>query len=398
MNTWAIILAGGQGTRLGAGTKKQFISWRNRPLFWHSILTFSRVPKVSGLVFVLPQEDLSIWQDKIAELRQTDRLGIEYQMVAGGRTRQESAWHGLQALPAECCLVLIHDAARPFVQAKTIQDIITRLELGAPAVIPGIPVKDTIKQIKNNSLQTLPRDFLHAVQTPQGFQKKVIFQAYLEAQQQGITGTDDASLVERVGLPVELCPGDENNIKITTPADLDTLRTMDRPNKYPIVQQCVGLGYDVHRFGSGRPLKLGGVPITNGPEVKAHSDGDVLLHAVIDAILGCLGLGDIGDLFPDTDPSLENISSGILLAEVVALAQEKNFEINHLDLTIVTQIPKISPWKSQIKKNIQQLLNLKPDQINLKATTEEGLGFTGEKKGIKALALIMGQRRLPVSL
>ncbi|MFP4048361.1 MAG: 2-C-methyl-D-erythritol 2,4-cyclodiphosphate synthase, partial [Desulfovermiculus sp.] len=190
---------------------------------------------------------------------------------------------------------------------------------------------------------------------------------------------------ERLGFPIQFIPGAAENIKITTNKDLAMLQETEHDFR----RYCTGWGYDVHRFGPGRTMKLGGVPIAGGPEVKAHSDGDVLLHALIDGVLSCLGQGDIGDFFPDSDPGFENVSSGVLLAETLDLAARHGLCIDHVDLTVICQVPRISPFKQQIKKNISTLLGLDPQQVNIKATTEEHLGFTGSKQGIKAVAQVI---------
>ena len=347
MNIWVILLAAGQGRRLAAITgKKQFLEWRERPLYWHSAQTFSRIPEIRGLIVVFPAEERQDQESRLRELALVDNLGLEYRVVAGGRKRHDSSRQGLLALPGECTHVLIHDAARPLVGAECIRRVITALELGARGVVPGLGLSETVKQIEDGQLTTLPREKLWAVQTPQGFERTAIEQGHRQRETSGQAVTDDAALLELCRIQVEMVQGDPENIKITNPADLSRLRPAQAPRTRP----CAGWGYDVHRFGRGRPLKLGGIPISSGPQIQAHSDGDVLMHALIDAILGCLAQGDIGDHFPDTNPALENISSGILLQEVVSLARKQQLVIDHLDLTIITQTPKIAPWKAQIKK------------------------------------------------
>ncbi len=361
-------------------------------MYWHCATSFAAVPEMKGLIFTLPPDEEETRRAEIAALWTSDALGLEYAACTGGATRQESVRKALAGLPAKCSHVLIHDAARPFLRPHLIQHIIDSLASGAVAVIPSLPVTDTIKErIQDGRLQTLNRDRLYAVQTPQGFAQSIIRQAHFQAAEDGWQGTDDAALVERMDYPVQLISGQDDNIKITTDQDLDMLREAT----ISAVHNCIGWGYDVHRFGPGRPMKLGGIPIVTGPEIEAHSDGDVLLHALIDALLGCLGRGDIGDFFPDTDPGYENANSGMLLAEILDLAGRLGLTIDHVDMTVICQIPKISPWKGQIKKNISSLLGLSQDQVNMKATTEEHLGFTGSKQGIKAVAQVIGHRIPP---
>jgi 2-C-methyl-D-erythritol 4-phosphate cytidylyltransferase/2-C-methyl-D-erythritol 2,4-cyclodiphosphate synthase len=392
MHTWTLLLASGQGTRMsGQRGRKQFLSWKDRPLYWHSVLALASVPSLHGLIVTVPPEETEKRRKEMAELQGRDGLGLEYAVCPGGASRQESVANALCCLPPCCSHVLIHDAARPFAHAALYTSIIDALAAGAPVAVPALPVTDTIKELGPNRVQTLDRNRLYAVQTPQGFVRTLLDQAHVLAAEQGWEGTDDASLLERAGHPVQLVPGQAENIKITTDKDLDMLQEEAPQEFWP----CIGWGYDVHRFGPGRPLKLGGIPIAGGPEVQAHSDGDVLLHALIDAILGCLGLGDIGDRFPDSDPSLENISSGVLLAETLDLAARHGLHIDHLDATVIAQTPKLGPWKGQIKTNLQNLLALSPAQVSIKATTEEGLGFTGSMQGIKAVAQVIGHRTGP---
>ncbi|MFO7876382.1 MAG: 2-C-methyl-D-erythritol 4-phosphate cytidylyltransferase [Desulfovermiculus sp.] len=389
MHIWTLLLASGQGARMrGQESKKQFLLWKKRPLYWHCALTLASVSAVHGLIITFPLDELEERRAELHELWQTDALGVEYTSCSGGSSRQESVAKALSCLPAECTHILIHDAARPFVRPPLIQAVITALASGATAAVPALPVTDTIKEQTGDRVQTLDRTSLYAVQTPQGFTRDAVCQAHTRALEQGWKGTDDASLVERLGFPIQLIPGAAENIKITTNQDLKMLQEPEHDFR----RNCTGWGYDVHRFGPGRTMKLGGVPIANGPEVEAHSDGDVLLHALIDAVLGCMGQGDIGDFFPDSDPGYENASSGVLLAETLDLAARHGLCIDHVDLTVISQIPKIGPWKHQIKKNVHTLLGLSPQQVNIKATTEEHLGFTGSKQGIKAVAQVIGHR------
>ncbi len=288
---------------------------------------------------------------------------------------------------------------------------------------------------------TLPREELVAVQTPQGFALNALRAAHARAAAQGWEVTDDAALLERCGQAVAVTPGEADNKKITTPEDLDWLagqaarllaaaqppanrettvlqaladippladlsRFLPNPasaagradpggwgQRRPAEVPCTGFGYDVHRYvepgaPKARPMKLGGVPIAGAPCIEAHSDGDVLLHALMDAILGCLGVGDIGALFPDTDAAFEGMDSALLLAEVLILARKANLRLTHVDVTIIAQTPKISPHRALIHKNLCGLLGLAAEAANVKATTEERLGFTGRKEGIKAVAVV----------
>ncbi len=387
-NVWAVILAAGQSTRLGEGVKKQFLIWKKRPLFWHSVVTFSNIPKIKGIILVFPKDSLDSLKEEVASLSEADLIDLPIKVVEGGERRQDSSFNGVSAVPSSCSHVLIHDAARPFVSPLLINRIISYLEKGHKAVVPGIKSKDTIKQIKDGKVFTLPRQDLFLIQTPQGFEFSLIKRALYFAQKNDLEATDDASLVEMMGEEVLIVEGEEKNIKITTKQDLSYL--MEEKNK----KLCIGFGYDVHRFGSAKPLKLGGVRISDTYRVEAHSDGDVLIHALIDAILGCVGKGDIGELFPDTDPKYKDINSSVLLSEVLDIALKEGLKIEHVDLCVVSQAPKISPYKMQIRRNIANLLGIDLNCVNIKATTEEGLGFTGEKKGIKCFAQVIGYKKV----
>lgn len=391
-STWAVILAAGSGTRMveaSGGVRKQYLEYRGVPLFWHSARTFSRLAAIKGLVFVFPPDDLEEKKAELEALFGLEDLGLPWTSVAGGRRRQDSVRNGLKALPGDCDSVLVHDSARPFVSAGVARAVINGLEQGAVGVIPVVPVTDTIKRVSDGIVaETLVRGELRAVQTPQGFMLSELVRAHDLAEAESWDVTDDASMVERIG-EVATVPGEETNLKITTPEDLGHLQGRD----FDLVP-CVGWGYDVHRYGPGRPFVLGGVPIPSAPEVVAHSDGDVLLHALTDALLGCLGKGDIGKHFPDTDEKFDGMSSSIFLKETLELAQQAGLRIVHVDMTAIAQTPKLNPLREQIVKNVAALMELDRDSVNFKATTEEKLGFTGEKKGIKAVATVTALKRV----
>ena len=375
---WAIVLAAGASTRLartGVSTPKQFLPWKGLPLCCHSLRAFAAIPQIKGLVLALPPAFAP-------ELPPDPAPGLPLIRVCGGSTRQESVRNALATLPPSCGRVLVHDAARPFVTGACIARVIAALESGSVAVVPAVPVTDTIRMTGPDHVSTtLDRQTLLAVQTPQGFDLAVLRRAHAAAPPEG-SATDDASLVERLGLSVTCVQGEPSNMKITT---ADHLALLDPVGN--VFAPRTGFGYDVHRFGPGRPLVLGGVPIPGGLTVVAHSDGDVLLHALCDALLGAAGLGDIGRHFPDTDPRFENISSGVLLSETAAMLAAREARISHLDLTVITQTPRIAPHAAAIQGNIAAILGLDSSRVNVKATTEEGLGFTGRKEGIKAVAV-----------
>lgn len=392
MNLWAILLAAGSGLRLaraGAPDKKQFLPCRGVPLFWHSARTLARAPRMRGLILVLPGGDEAEYERRIKAARElfaAEDLGLPWIATQGGERRQDSVLSGLDALPKECDAVLVHDSARPFASAQLVESLVQALQSGKKAVIPALAVTDTIKRVKDSLIiETLDRSELVAVQTPQAFDRPLLAQAHAKARELHWEATDDASLVELMGHVVATVPGQEDNVKITNPEDLALLA--DQPLAQTMVPRTA-MGYDVHRYGPGRPLKLGGEPIPGPWEVVAHSDGDVLLHAVTDALLGLIGGGDIGDRFPDTDAEWENRESAYFVDQALADVIRAGLTLVHADLTIVAQAPKIAPHKLRIRDNVARLLSLQPEHVAVKATTEEGLGFTGEKKGIKAVALL----------
>lgn len=392
---WAIILAAGRGTRLKQAADeppKQFLPYRGAPLFWHSARNLSRAPRLDGLLFVFPPHSLAENAALADELAARFPLGLPYRCAAGGDERQDSVRNALAALPASCTHVLVHDAARPFVSPALAERLIAELEQGRRAVIPGLEPADTVKRVDEAGLveDTPPRAALRTVQTPQAFEREALELAHAHGREQGRRVTDDAALLESAGVPVLVIPGEAANVKITRPEDL--ARLLDDAGQTKLLP-CCGQGYDVHRYGGTRPLRLGGVLIKNTElTVAAHSDGDVLLHALMDALLGCASAGDIGEHFPDSDPRFEGINSAALLCEVLELVRGRGVVLTQVDLTIVAQTPKISPYRKEITRNIAHLLHLNERQVNLKASTEEGLGFTGAGEGIKALALVTALR------
>ena len=341
------------------------------------------------MVLVFPPRELALRSAELENLKSISDPGVRILTTGGGDRRQDSVRLGLAVLPRDCTRVLVHDSARPFFSPALVQALLAGLTDDVCGVIPAIPVTDTIKQVENDLvLGTLPRETMRAVQTPQLFPAGLLRRVHEQALNEDWTVTDDASMIERAGYGVRIVPGETANLKLTTPEDLRVLAT---PAPLPV--PCTGFGYDVHAYGGNRPMVLGGMPIAGAPFVKAHSDGDVLLHALCDAILGCLGLGDIGEHFPDSDDRFENISSGILLSEVMDKARALGLCITHVDLTVIAQIPRLAPHKEAIRGNVARLLELCDQQVNVKATTEEHLGFTGRKEGIKAVAVVTATRK-----
>jgi 2-C-methyl-D-erythritol 2,4-cyclodiphosphate synthase len=285
----------------------------------------------------------------------------------------------LKVLPQDIDLVLVHDAARPFPGPRLIQDVIEAAARHGAAV-PALPVNDTLRKAEAGRTVTVARDGLYRVQTPQGFTREILLTAYA-ANTEALT--DDAGLVEQMGQSVQLIPGDARNIKITQGEDWEmALQLLGGSMR-------IGTGFDTHRLVEGRDLVLGGVNIPHSTGLLGHSDADVVLHALMDALLGACALGDIGQHFPDSKAEYKDISSMKLLEETAKILQRKGFLPWQSDLTIIAQKPKLAPFMNQMRQNIASVLHLPIDRISVKATTTEGLGYEGREEGISAQAAVL---------
>lgn len=396
MNT-VIILAAGQGKRMKASLNKQYLILKNKPVLAHTIGAFERSPLIHEIILVVHEEEQELCRKNILEIYPYKKVK---KVVKGGEERQESAYLGLQAMEEETEIVLIHDGARPFVTEQMIQQCIEEAKIYG-AVSAGVPVKETVKMMgKDRFVRYTPkREDVWITQTPQAFQRDVIRKAHDFAIDQKILGTDDAMLVEHMGMKVKMVEGDYGNIKITTPEDLMAAEAIFDCKREKLGRERgeekmlrIGQGYDVHRLVEGRKLIIGGVEIPNEKGLLGHSDADVLLHAIKDALLGAAALGDIGKHFPDTDERYRGASSIELLMEVNRMIMEKGYRVGNVDATIIAQKPKMAPYISKMRENIAQALGVHVDCVNVKATTTEGLGFTGTGEGIaaQAVANIMG--------
>ena len=381
----AIILAGGGSTRMGAGRNKVLLPIGGVPAIVRSARAYAGL--VDSLVVVAREEDA----DAIRGLLHA--AGISAAVAPGGDTRQDSVWNGLCALPDGCDRVLIHDGARCLVDEGTIRRAMASVEACGTGVA-AIPAVDTIKQAdaKGCVTGTPDRASLRAMQTPQGFDVALIRRAHEAARRDGYLGTDDAALVERLGVPVHLTDGDRRNLKLTTPEDIAMAEALLNAAS-PLPSLRVGQGYDVHRLVEGRDLTLCGVNVPHMLGLLGHSDADVALHALMDAMLGAMALGDIGKHFPDTDDRYKGISSMTLLAHVVALLGERHARVTSADVTIVAQKPKLLPYIPQMRQNVADALGLPLDRVNVKATTTEHLGFEGREEGVSAQAVCVVEAR-----
>ena len=320
-----------------------------------------------------------------------------WQVIIGGSERQYSIANALKVLPSDTKLVLVHDGARPLVTTQCIDDVIQGA-IQYKAAVVAVPVKDTIKTVNKYSMVTgtPDRHTLWSIQTPQGFDAQLLKQAYDCAAQEDYLGTDDASLVERLGTEVKIVVGNYENIKVTTPEDLMIAEAfLCGQSKNDDKRECeakemmrIGMGYDVHKLVEGRKLILGGVEVPYAYGLDGHSDADVLLHAIKDALLGAAALGDIGKHFPDTDVQYKGASSMVLLERVRNIIREHGYRVNNVDSTIVAERPKLATYIPEMNRNIARALQIELGQVNVKATTTEGLGFTGKGAGIAAYATV----------
>lgn len=374
-----LLVAAGTGARFGGPVPKQYRLLGGRAVLWRTARTFLTHPAVASVRAVIgPGQDEAYRQA-------TAGLDLE-PPVDGGATRQDSVRNGLEALKAENPrLVLIHDAVRPLIDADTIGRVRDALDRG-PAAIAAVPVIDTLKRLiactgGDISGGTVDRTGLWRAQTPQGFHYREILEAHRAAA--GADLTDDAAVAERHGLPVALVRGSEDNFKVTTEQDLDRAERLLWARGG---ETRVGSGFDVHRFGPGDHVMLCGVAVPHTQALIGHSDADVGLHALTDALLGALGAGDIGRHFPPSDPRWRGADSALFLRHAASLVAERGGRIVHVDLTLICETPKLTPHRGAMTARIASLLGIADHRIGLKATTTEGLGFTGRGEGIAAQA------------
>lgn len=399
---WAVIPAAGLGRRMGGFSKGRLVLL-GRPVLYRTLLPFLESHVIDGLVIVLNESELQSTEEAVqAYLRGLEVLAREagkpLLLVAGGERRQDSVLKGLLALEGKLDtddLVVVHDGARPLLTRLLLERAVEAAKAKGPVVV-GLPVRDTLKVVDDEGdggviLETADRTRFWMVQTPQVFPFKLLKDAHDHAATMSFARTDDASLVEALGFDVWVIPGEEKNIKLTVPGDLVVAEAiLSEGNEKPRVPPfSVGIGYDVHRVAAGRRLILGGIEIPWDKGLEGHSDADVLLHAIMDALLGAAGAGDLGTHFPDTDPSLRGISSTALAKQVLAILERKGIGIVHLDATVVAQQPRLAPLAGKIRHNLSVVFGLRPDQVNLKATTTEGLGFAGRGEGISAYAVAL---------
>ena len=374
----ALIVAAGRGTRFGGPLPKQYALLDGMPVLRRTLLAFRDVPAITGLRVVIAAGDDASYDAAVAGL---DLLPP----VPGGGSRQQSVLNGLEALAADPPdLVAIHDAARPFVRAVDIVACLSAVAVpGIGGAVLGMPLADTLKRVGggNAITETVPRRDLWRAQTPQVFRFAELLAAHRAAASlaaaEATALTDDAAVAERAGLKVVMVAGSEDNRKITTVDDLHS----------PTMETRTAFGFDVHGFSAGNAVMLGGVAIPHSQAMAGHSDADVALHALTDAVLGTIGAGDIGKHFPPSDPQWRGASSDRFLRHAVELVAARRGRIVHLDLTIVCEAPKVGPYRDAMARSIAHIAGITADRVSVKATTTEGLGFTGRREGIAAQAV-----------
>ncbi len=389
--TAVIIPAAGSGSRMGASVPKQFLSLAGEPLLVRTVRTFLLSPAIDLAVVVVPAAHREETR-QILQRHLSPALSRRILFTVGGATRQDSVRSGLEALPAETDIVLVHDGARPLVS----QDLILRCIAGARehgAAIAAVAVKDTLKRVDGRGCirATVDRSGLWQAQTPQAARRELLLRAHQQAAEKGFVGTDEAALLEHAEIPVRVVEGEEQNIKITRPGDMALAAgLLQREHSMKI-----GHGFDAHRLVEDRDLVLGGVRIDFELGLLGHSDADVLTHALIDAILGAVGAGDIGRHFPDSDQRYRGISSIKLLQETVSLAAEHGLQLANGDITIICQRPRLAPFLAAMRDTLAAACRVAQDRINIKATTTESMGYTGRGEGIAAHAVVLLQTISP---
>lgn len=378
MHVAAIIAAGGTGTRLGAGVPKQFLQLGGQTILERSIAAFMRHDRVTEVVLALPPQTTLEVAGPDGKLR----------VVAGGARRQDSVANAFDAVSPGAQIVLVHDAARPFVSADVISRTIDAAAVHG-AAIAAVAVTDTVKQVTMEGgdlviAGTIPRESIYLAQTPQGFRREVLAKAVSLGRGDAVA-TDEAALAELAGHPVHIVEGDVENVKITTAADLDRARARE-----PKVRSGrAGTGYDLHRLVEGRPLIIGGVEIPFERGAMGHSDADVACHAATDAVLGAACLGDIGRHFPDSDPTWKGASSIELLRQAAAMVRDAGFDIVNLDVVVILERPKLLPHIQNIREGLAGAVSVPVERVSVKGKTNEGVDAVGRGEAIAAHAVAL---------
>jgi len=383
---FALIPAAGTGSRLGGPRPKQYHALNGRPMLWHAMRPFHRHPRIERIYLVLSADDPWFGQLRWNEFE--PKLQV---LPVGGASRAESVRNGLRAIAGKLApedQVLVHDAARPCLADAQIDELIAKVGADPAGGLLAEPLSDTLKRAADDGRiqRTEPREQMWRAQTPQMFRYDVLTRA-LAADLEGVT--DEASAVERLGLGPVLVKSDAANLKVTYAQDVGLAEAILKNRAGEAAGMRIGQGFDVHALVEGRPLIIGGVTIPHAKGLAGHSDADVLLHAVCDALLGAAGLGDIGRHFPDTDPAYKGADSRVLLREVARLLAARGCRIENIDGTIIAQAPKMAPHMPAMAANIAADLGIEATRVNVKAKTTESLGFAGRGEGIAAEAVAL---------
>jgi len=382
MSVAALVLAAGRGERAGGNTRKQYALIGGQPVIRHTVAAFLDNQSIAPVVLVIHPDDRACARQALGDL--ADRVIL----VEGGATRQDSTCAGLQALqPYAPDFVHIHDGARPFITQEQLEALYSSLS-PHNGVLPAVPVSDTLKQVEDGYIRTtIPREGLYAAQTPQSFPYQLILAAHQAAQTAGRHDfSDDSALAEWHKIPMKIVAGSPDNVKITWSKDI--IMADQRLSKtachFPDIR--TGNGYDVHRLEDGDGVILCGVHISWPKKLSGHSDADVGLHALTDALLATHGAGDIGTHFPPSDPQWKDAASDIFVRHAVKLLRQKSGRIANIDITLIAEAPKIGPHRTAMTAALQDMLGIQAERISIKATTNEQLGFIGREEGIAAIA------------
>lgn len=387
----AILVCAGESSRM-KGARKIFLPLGGSTVLGLCLRALEACDAIGEIIVVAkPRDHIDV--QEIAKKEGITKLSA---IVPGGDTRQKSVLRGLNAVSKGAALIAIHDGARPLIQPEQIAQVVRDAGVFGAAAL-AVPVKDTIKVVQDHFVVDTPdRASLYSMQTPQVFKRVLYFEAAAFAQSHGLDYTDDCQMIEALGRKIYITDGDYRNLKITTPEDISAaeilLQNMPPVQAHPTQNSetlRIGHGYDVHRLVENRPLILGGVTIPFEKGLLGHSDADVLLHAIADAVLGALSLGDIGRHFPDTDPRYADADSTKLLRAVADMALAAGYKAGNVDATILCQKPKLAPYIPAMREHIAAALDISPGNVSVKATTEENLGFTGAGEGIAAHAVCL---------
>jgi 2-C-methyl-D-erythritol 4-phosphate cytidylyltransferase/2-C-methyl-D-erythritol 2,4-cyclodiphosphate synthase len=383
MHVTAIIAAAGEGRRLGAPLPKQLLDIGGRSILEHSVAAFTSHGRVNDVIVVLPPALAAEPPDWLAAAMRSPSVRV----VAGGDRRQDSVANAFDRVASTSDVVLVHDAARPFVTT----DLISRAIDGAlehGAAVAALPVSDTVKQVAPGGANpvitaTIPRETIFLAQTPQAFRHEVL-RAAISVGRSGVEATDEAMLAERAGHRVHVVAGEASNVKITTAGDLEVAR-----RRTVSASTRIGTGYDLHRLVEGRPLIIGGVTIPAEKGAQGHSDADVVCHAIIDAVLGAVAAGNVGQHYPDTDPKWKDASSIMLLRDVLRHVAARGFAVENVDVSVVLERPKIGPFVPEIQARVAAALGIAAERVSVKGKTNEGVDAVGRGEAIAAHAVAL---------